>query len=258
MVSARTMPTWLLSHGSPMSLYEPGHPAYRHWVAIGKEIRQLKPRGIVIVSAHWQADGRKTLSPDGTVEVDMNTNTSNPLIYDFYNFPKHYYDAQFHSGNPAELQQLISQQLTANGIHVRPTDRGIDHGVWVPLKSAFGETLEIPLTQISLPIERSPKVDAEASLRLGAALGALRAQDIVVIGSGQTVHNLRDFFGGKDGGYSDTFPLALYDAIQQHADQERRQKALSLFDRPDYRSAHPTQEHLLREYRHNLDSKRSL
>lgn len=258
-MSLKVAPVWTLSHGSPMSLFETDHPAHQHWISVGKKIRSLQPNGIVIVSAHWQAEFnlQKSLD-DGKKFIQINTNQSNPLIFDFYNFPKHYYDATFPTKNPAFLSQNVIQQLKLNGYEVQQVDRGIDHGVWVPLKSAFGESLEIPLVQVSLPIDRDAMTDSKACLELGKALRPLREQGFLIIGSGQAVHNLRDFFThtpGAENTYGKTFPPALFQAMtevskeedQIQAEQSRWKSALDLLNRDDYKRAHPTPEHLLRK-----------
>lgn len=259
-MSATTIaPVWNLSHGSPMSLFEKDHPAHQHWITVGKKIRSLKPKGIVIVSAHWQAehDLHRSLD-DGKPFVQVNTNESNPLIFDFYNFPKHYYDTTFPTKNPASLNQRVIQQLEGSGYKVKPVDRGIDHGVWVPLKSAFGESLEIPLVQVSLPIGRDALTDTNASLELGKSLRPLRKQGFLIVGSGQAVHNLRDYFTntpGAENTYGKTFPPALFKAMtevsqekdEDTAEQSRWKQAIQIISRDDYKRAHPTPEHLSRE-----------
>ncbi|PWN46468.1 hypothetical protein IE53DRAFT_372397, partial [Violaceomyces palustris] len=83
-------PVYFISHGGPPSLFEPGHPAHQKWIEIGSEMRQIPDlKGIVVVSAHWQADDLRRADGEG-MEVYVNVDETNPIIYDFYNFPKHY------------------------------------------------------------------------------------------------------------------------------------------------------------------------
>ncbi|PWN53799.1 hypothetical protein IE53DRAFT_104415 [Violaceomyces palustris] len=172
--------------------------------------------------------------------------------------------------------------LQGRGIKTIPTERGPDHGVWVPLKAAFRGPREeldglpetLPLCQVSLPASNS----ASASLRLGRALRDLRSRGIAIVGGGQAVHNLRDHFsrysrqvGGKRTfdnktivepfEYTLSFAQALSDAVVpprsglaqeggdstevRGMDEERWQAAKALFEREDYTKAHPTNEHLL-------------
>lgn len=74
-------PIWFVSHGGPPTMYDTEHAAYKHWKAIGKDVKASAPKAIIVVSAHWEAD-RATGEPTRTVEV--NTDESNPLLFDFY------------------------------------------------------------------------------------------------------------------------------------------------------------------------------
>lgn len=100
------------------------------------------PKGIVVVSAHWenqdafrpgvigrckQIDSQWILS---LTCITVNNNFSNPLIYDFYGFPKHLYELKFRSRAEPELQNKVIEALTRGGITVNRADRGLDHGVW--------------------------------------------------------------------------------------------------------------------------------
>lgn len=263
-------PVWFVAHGGPPTLYDPQHPAHKHWVRTADSIRQAKLKGIVFVSAHWQAEQGDFLEHKSHIDpkhVLINIDETNPLIYDFYNFPKHYYEAKFNTRNPNELSSAVAQHLKNQGYYVQSTKRGIDHGVWVPLLAAFGERMNIPLVQVSLPVPSGvPKDDGTASLRLGRALKGLREEGYAIIGGGQPVHNLRDFMTARITGqrltgsntYGETFPPALTDALvhveddanqlDEEGDPKRWSQAKSLFARSDYLKAHPTSEHLLREY----------
>lgn len=299
-------PVWFIAHGGPPTLYQPQHPAHQHWLRLGRDIRRTQPKGIVFVSAHWQAEPEDFLdgsNASGATDTNgpssssasaasrrvlINTDSSNPLIYDFYGFPKHYYEANFASHNPPVLHEAVSAHLRGEGYTVQETQRGIDHGVWVPLLAAFGERgmldgegksvggSGIPLVQVSLPIPRTdPRDDGAAALALGHALRGLRQQGIAVVGGGQPVHNLRDYrllSGGlspaaKDH-YSQTFPPALTAALllpsgsaaadasngSDGSEPTRWAAAKALFSRADYAQAHPTSEHLLREFASRISS----
>lgn len=204
----------------------------------------------------------------------VNVDEKNPLIYDFFGFPSHYYSAKFISRNPPSFSSSIMSHLSSQGIQAQPTKRGPDHGVWVPLKAGFVKQAQngtedglpdsIPLCQVSLPRAETP----EAALRLGRALRGLREQGIAVVGGGQAVHNLREMFvymqrgPGAVAPYAKPFASALTAAVvplsdapaeqedssvpvDKRKDPKRWDAAKSLFLRSDYKKAHPTPEHLL-------------
>jgi aromatic ring-opening dioxygenase catalytic subunit (LigB family) len=117
--------------------------------------------------------------------------------------PKHYYDQRFDTHTPQWLSDVVVQHLSGSSFAPQRVPRGPDHGVWVPLKAAFGAAAPLPLVQVSLPAPSGDALtDARAALALGEALRGLREQGIAVLGSGQPVHNLRDAFGGGGDGAS--------------------------------------------------------
>lgn len=256
-------PIWFIAHGGPPTLFDVNHPAHQHWLKVASDIKNAKLKGIIFVSAHWQAESGDfvdTSKRNSERSILLNTNTNNPLIYDFYNFPKHYYETKFESKNPPDLQEAVAKHLRQEEYHVQETDRGIDHGVWVPLR-ASGPIFNVPLIQVSLPIATKPEQDGIAALHLGRALRGLREQGYAIIGGGQPVHNLRDYMMARSAGaprpsnYGKTFSAALTRALvnipseeregEQGVDPARWIEAKSLFQRPDYAEAHPTSEHLL-------------
>lgn len=256
--SART-PVWFVAHGGPTTLYNYEHPAYKHWQTIAREVREAKPKAIVFVSAHWQQEPEQRQGPKS---VSINVAETIPLVYDFYGFPKHYYEEKFETTNPEWLSRSVQTQLESEGYEVEREKRGLDHGVWVPLLAAFGPKLDIPLIQISLPAShpRRPDQDGVEALQLGKALRALREQGYAIIGGGQPVHNLREYFKYSQMGpgarppYAVSFSAALTQALLPPSDAKdesalkdpgRWDAAKALYLRPDYLQAHPTSEHLL-------------
>ncbi|KAG7527257.1 hypothetical protein FFLO_07116 [Filobasidium floriforme] len=255
-------PVYFISHGGPPSMYAEKSGPYQAWGRVGQLIRRDigqgkvdKKKGFVCVSAHWESDDTK-----GKI-IEVNNNPGNPLIYDFYNFPTHYYSQTFHSSGPDGGVEVVKRALEAGGWEVKPVDRGLDHGLWVPFKIAFSqppvphakpptpskETLDLipPLIQISLPGDSSPK----SAEKLGEVLGKLRGDGWGVVCTGQAVHNLRELgqarsFGGRGTTYGQPFLTAfLQAATSPLGDIGRASK--SLFKREDYRRAHPTPEHLM-------------
>ncbi|KAK4684479.1 4,5-DOPA dioxygenase extradiol, partial [Tremellales sp. Uapishka_1] len=226
---------YFLSHGGPPTMYDTETRPYKAWQKFGKAIEKAKPRGLVVVSAHWENQDRNSsviaLTP-------VNTDTSNPLVYDFYGFPAKFYKETFESRGDKKLLLEVGKALRESGVEVKEEKRGLDHGIWVPFKVAFEGKTDIPIVQVSLPGDSSP----ESTARLGKGLAALRDQGYGVMGTGQVVHNLRDLFSGRPMPYSTPF---LKDVSSALSSASPLQSTINLFRHPMYKSAHPTPEHLL-------------
>jgi 4,5-DOPA dioxygenase extradiol len=137
--------------------------------AFGDAHRDL--RGIVVVSAHWRSDP----------PLHVTSWTSAPLIYDFGGFPEELYRLTYPAPGDPTLAGRIADLVGAR----LETERGLDHGAWVPLRLAWPDA-SIPVVQLSLP-DASP----EEVYRVGQLLRPLRDEGVVVMGSGGIVHNLR-------------------------------------------------------------------
>ena len=168
----RRTPSLFLAHGSPLSVLDKAFGA-----AIRKLVsRQKRLRAMVVVSAHWQTTGgvRITSSPQPQ------------LIYDFMGFPSWVYQLTYACPGDRSVAQAAAILLERQGIEARlDPDRGLDHGVWVPLSLAAPDA-RTPVVQISLPQPAEPAT----LLSIGRALAPLRSGDILLIGTGGIVHNL--------------------------------------------------------------------
>lgn len=235
-------PVYFFSHGGPNVQYETEHPAYAVLQAIGKEITQkVKPKALVVFSAHWQAEPN---------EINLNNAEDTDLIYDFYGFPPKFYEATFPSKGSPELASRILNLLSDAGIQAKGLKRGLDHGVFSGFNVAFSpeeNPLTVPLVQVSLFNNEDP----DAHYRLGQAVASLRDENIVIIGTGMTVHNLRDFRIARGQStplpYVASFDNALKEAVE--ADPSVRQERMAAVSkRPDARQAHPWMDHLMPVY----------
>ncbi|WVR07665.1 hypothetical protein IAU60_004707 [Kwoniella sp. DSM 27419] len=232
MVGSKRGDVYFLSHGGPPSVEQYHSGPYKAWRRFGEMIMAEPPKGIVVVSAHWEND-QAGPSTDGVI---VNSNESNPLIYDFYNFPKRLYDLKFSSKAEPEQQQKVIEALTQAGIPVARESRGLDHGVWIPFLAAFGDKSPLPIVQVSLPGSSDP----HASVSLGSALSKLRDEGYAIVTTGQCVHNLRDLFSGKKMPYTRPF-MDLLDTSMTSPDPIAA--TLSVLKTPIYKQAHPTDEH---------------
>jgi len=167
------MPVLFVGHGSPINALE-DNAFTRGWREVAA--RLPKPRAILCISAHWETRG---------VYV---TGTDRPeTIHDFYGFPKALFDLRYPAPGDPELAQRVAQLPTQ--VHVRlDHGRGLDHGAWSVLRVMYPQA-EIPVLQLSLDTEQAP----DFHVRLARALAPLRDEGVLILGSGNTVHNLREF-----------------------------------------------------------------
>jgi 4,5-DOPA dioxygenase extradiol len=167
------LPSFFIAHGAPTLVCETNE--YTDFL---KKLaaNTPTPRAIVLFSAHWESPVQEISGAE-----------THSMIYDFYGFPQELYEVQYPApGNPA-IAQHIQQLLAEHGIKSTiDNTRGLDHGVWGVLKLLYPDAT-IPVIAMSVNPALSPKEQYE----IGRALTALREQDVLIIGSGGTVHNLR-------------------------------------------------------------------
>lgn len=189
-----------------------------------------KPRGIVIISAHWE-DAPTTISAPGI---------QRELVYDFGGFQQRYFDLSYNTPDATSLANDLKALFTGETIHEDPK-RGLDHGAWVPLMLMY-PLADVPVVQLSMPTH-----DAQTLMKLGSRLKALREQGVLIIGSGFITHGLpfltREHFSGQVSGgpsWSVDFDLWAAEALEK-GDIE----TLSAFrdKAPGMPYAHPTVEH---------------
>ena len=164
------MPALYIGHGAPMLLDDPLWTSQLRDVAKNIE----KPKAILIVSAHWESEP-VTLS---------NPSANAALVYDFSGFDRKFYEMAYNSPDATELSNLIASVLPDTE-PVHQSDRGLDHGAWVPLKVMYPDA-DIPVVQMSMPTSDPAKL-----LALGKRLQPLRDQGVLIIGSGFMTHGLR-------------------------------------------------------------------
>ncbi len=191
------LPALFISHGAP-PLFELGNwmTELHHWA------HQLpRPKSILIVSAHWESAPLAISSVQPT-----------ELVYDFSGFDDMYFRMRYDTPSAKDLaRQTIALMQDGHSIHEHQA-RGLDHGAWVPLKVMY-PAADIPVLQLSLPTD-----DPNQLLALGQRLKALRAQGVLVIGSGYMTHGLRYLNWSKPEqvpGWSSEFDLWAAQALAQ-------------------------------------------
>lgn len=223
------------SHGGgPLPfLGDPGHKAMVDFMAL-LPARLRKPDAILVVSAHWEEAAATLLG------------AQNPsMFYDYYGFPEEAYQINYPApGNP-ELANKIAELLARHNIpaHIDP-QRGFDHGLFIPLKKMYPQA-DIPSLQLSLLRGLNPS----AHIALGKALSELMDQNILVIGSGFSFHNMRAFsWQGTPAPdpANDAFQDWLIQVCTGSLPQPEREKLLIEWEKaPSARYCHPREEHLL-------------
>lgn len=225
-----------ISHGGgPMPLL--GDPGHREMVSCLQGIAASIPRpdAILVVSAHWEES------------VPTITAHSNPaLIYDYYGFPPESYDIQYSCAGEPALARAIHQMLGDREIEARLDEtRGFDHGVFVPLKIMYPEA-DIPCVQMSLVAS----LDASRHIEVGSALQNLAKQNVLVLGSGFSFHNMRAFFApatAESTQLNESFEQWLQNtcASNELSEPARRELLINWTNAPGARFCHPREEHLL-------------
>ncbi|MCC6918664.1 MAG: 4,5-DOPA dioxygenase extradiol [Alphaproteobacteria bacterium] len=171
-----TLPVLFLGHGSPMNAIE-DNPFSRGWAAVAQ--RLPRPRAILCISAHWETRG---LAIGGAAEPET--------IHDFFGFPQALFDVRYKAPGAPWLAQRVRDLVTASPAAPQAIAidevRGLDHGAWGVLLPMYPEA-DIPVVQLSLDRTLTPR----QHLELGKALAPLRDEGMLVIGSGDIVHNLR-------------------------------------------------------------------
>lgn len=165
------MPVLFIGHGSPMNAIEDNEFSKR-WQQMGKEIRT--PKAVVVVSAHWLTKGT------------MVTAMPNPkTIHDFGGFPQALFDVQYPAPGSPELASEIQKLITNPAVEL-DHDWGLDHGTWSVVKHMYPNA-DIPVLQLSIDYYKPAAYHYE----LAKQLLSLRKKGILIIGSGNMVHNLR-------------------------------------------------------------------
>jgi len=221
------MPSYFFAHGAPSLVLE--EHAYTDLMKQFKD-NTPKPRAIVLFSAHWE-------EPIQTIGAAEQYST----IYDFGGFQDELYQMTYPARSDRALSERIQSLFASHGIEsVLDEERGLDHGAWAVLKLLYPDA-DIPV--IALSVNRY--LTAEQQYEIGKALGELREQDVLIIGSGGTVHNLRRLnWRSSDGidDWAESFDNWLQSKLENwDVDTLFRYMELA----PHARDAVPTSEHFI-------------
>lgn len=221
-MSIRTMPVLFIGHGSPMNAIE-SNLWSKAWHLIGGALP--RPRAILCISAHWETEG-----------VQVTGSASPPTLHDFYGFPQALFDLRYPAPGAPSLAHRVRRLLGSDTMI--DDRRGLDHGAWSVLARMFPQA-DVPVVQLGIDSRR----DGKWHYALAQRLNPLRDEGVLLLASGNIVHNLRllDF--------RDTAPAPWALRFRDHVNQLTRDgdhHALMDWPRlPDAHLAIPTPEHYI-------------
>jgi len=227
------LPTYFVSHGGgpwPWMKEQYG-PAYAQLEASLVDIRRQvgqRPKAVLVVTSHWETDG-----------FMVSSGAAPGMIYDYGGFPPHTYRIQYPAPGQPQLAGRVAALLSDAG-HPAGLDaaRGFDHGTFSMLAPVYPEA-DMPVVQLSIRHDYDPAVHLAA----GRALAPLRDEGVLILGSGLSYHNLRQF-GAGGAQASRAFDDWLQYALLELPPPERRAAMLRWSEAPAARQAHPREDHL--------------
>ena len=237
MSGAAHMPTVYLTHGGGPCFWMEFPPPFgphayeglRGYLAGLLASLPATPSAIVMVSAHWEQ-----------AVPTVSTAPLPPMLFDYYGFPPHTYRLSYSAPGSPGLAGRVRGLLEAAGIETAvDTERVFDHGVFVPML-IIDPAMRIPVVMLSLAAD----LDPARHLAIGAALAPLRAEQVLIIGSGSSYHNLRAIFAGGEGG-SGAFDAWLVETATALEPGARRDRLLRWRSAPNAIACHPRAEHLI-------------
>ena len=228
------LPTYFISHGGgpwPWMKKEMGNTYAQLEAALADMPRQIgrTPKAVLMLSAHWE-------EPAFTVQAHPQP----PMLYDYGGFPAHTYSVHYDAPGSPALAQRVHALVQGAGLPAAiDTARGFDHGMFSPMVAIYPQA-QVPTVQLSL----LRGLDPAAHLALGRALSPLRDEDVLIVGSGLSYHNLRAF-GPQAAAPSRAFDDWLQRTVVEGAPAARTQALLDWASAPAARLAHPREEHLI-------------
>jgi len=228
------LPTYFVSHGGgpwPWMKDQYG-PAYAELEASLVDIKRqvgVRPNAVLVVTSHWETDA-----------FTVSSGTAPGMIYDYGGFPPHTYQIRYPAPGEPRLAERVAQLLNDAGQPARlDAERGFDHGTFSMLAPIYPDA-DMPVVQLSIRQGYDPAVHLAA----GRALAPLRDEGVLILGSGLSFHNLRQF-GPAGAQASKAFDAWLQHVLLDLPPAEREQALLNWSTAPSARVAHPREDHLV-------------
>jgi 4,5-DOPA dioxygenase extradiol len=218
------MPALFIGHGSPMNTLQL-NDFTDLWQTLGEELP--RPRAVLVVSAHWFI---------GATAV---TAMPRPrTIHDFYGFPPELFEFQYPAPGSPELAAEVAEVVKPEWVGLDRDQWGLDHGTWSVLAHLYPKA-NVPVVQLSINALKP----LDYHVKLGAKLSPLRDQGVIIVASGNVVHNLREIqWKQPDAGFdwAERFDGAVIRQVR-----ENPADILSVMDHPDFPAAVPTPDHFI-------------
>ena len=228
----KKQPTFFISHGGgPCFWMDWGSPdpfkGLANFLKNFSHRLPQKPDAILVISAHWE-----------TPEFTIQTHPTPPMLYDYYGFPEHTYHLKYPGKTSEKLIQRTRDLFSKANIPLNEdSQRGYDHGLFVPFLLMFPEA-DIPIVQLSI----KKNMDPADHIEMGKILEPLRSENILIVGSGLSYHNLRSLV--DYGNVSESFDQWLLKATSEKSEQ-RNNELKKWLSAPNARLCHPREDHLV-------------
>jgi aromatic ring-opening dioxygenase catalytic subunit (LigB family) len=237
--SGKRLPTLFISHGGgPWPFMESAFGPPGMWDGLDAYLRSIdrdigrRPQAVLVVSAHWEE-----------AQPTVNTGRLPPLLFDYYGFPEHTYRLSYPAPGSPAVAARVRELLAGAGIETAAdAARGFDHGVFIPFMLIYPGA-DVPIVQLSL----QQGLDPAFHLAIGRALAPLRDEDVLIVGSGLSYHNLRQLMSMDEQVIRDAeaFDTWLTKAVEQPDATERERRLIAWETAPGARACHPRSDHLV-------------
>ena len=224
MADQTVMPAAFLGHGNPMNALDRNRYT-EAWASFGAGVP--RPRAVLVVSAHWY-----------TNQTAVTAMARPRTIHDFGGFPDELFQVQYPAPGEPEVAQEVAEAVEPTVVGLDTEVWGLDHGTWSVLVHAFPDA-DVPVLQLSINAQKSLADHVE----LGARLAPLRERGVLIVGSGNVVHNLRRIdWSQPDAGFdwARRFDDAARDVMTSAPGEAAR-----LREHPDFALAVPTPDHFI-------------
>lgn len=241
--SSTRLPVVFIPHGGgpwPFMDFPKNAEGKGPWDDLGVFLRGLdaaigrRPKAVLVVSGHWEKEPVPTVS----------TSAQPGMLFDYYNFPPHTYELTYPAPGAPDVAARVRQVLAEAGMDsAEDGSRGFDHGVFIPFMLIYPKA-DVPIVMMSL----KNTLDAQSHIAIGRALERLRDEDILIVASGMTYHNMPMFRKADEAHVAQAvrFDDWLKDAVEEK-DPTARAERVSAWDKnPDALACHvPDHDHLV-------------